>query len=207
MAVKRSLEISNPKDPSAAKTMADATPYEDQSVLVEGPGPGEAEFLGRWLLAVAAADRTLQEQFKRNTALKGQIRTLEIIYEVRFSSAATRFLELLMKDLTAFTLSIKDNWIEPFSIMADLGFFRLTGERYQMTVPYEITGSRIEAALLKLAATEERYSMHPEHLVHCVTESYAQAWQSRLKKLPWMQRVADRNILLDDADLDVGRHT
>jgi hypothetical protein len=104
-------------------------------------------------LAAAAADRTLQEQFKRNTALKGQIRTLEIIYEVRFSSAATRFLELLMKDLTAFTLSIKDNWIEPFSIMADLGFFRLTGERYQMTVPYEITGSRIEAALLKLAAT------------------------------------------------------
>jgi hypothetical protein len=68
MAVKRSLEISNPKDPSAAKTMADATPYEDQSVLVEGPGPGEAEFIGRWLLAAAAADRTLQEQFKRNTA-------------------------------------------------------------------------------------------------------------------------------------------
>jgi hypothetical protein len=52
----RQLEISNPKDPSAAKTMADATPDEDQSVLVEGPGPGEAEFLGRWLLAAAGAD-------------------------------------------------------------------------------------------------------------------------------------------------------
>ena len=39
-------------------------------VLVEGPGPGEAEFLGRWLLAAVEADRTLQEQFKQNPGLK-----------------------------------------------------------------------------------------------------------------------------------------
>ena len=26
-------------------------------VLVEGPGPGDAEFLGRWLLAAVAADK------------------------------------------------------------------------------------------------------------------------------------------------------
>lgn len=185
--------------------MADAPPYKDQWVLVEGPGPGEAEFLGRWLLAAVAADRTLHEQLKRNSVLKDQISSLEVLYEIRFSSAATRFLELLMKDLAAFTLSIKDDWIDLFSVMADLGFFRLTGERYQMTVPGDISGTRIETALLKLAATEDHYWLHPEYLVHCVTKIYAQTWHSRLEKLPWMQRVADRSILLDVVDLSSGR--
>jgi hypothetical protein len=173
----------------------------DLWVLVEGPGPDDAEFLGRWLLAAAAADRALQEQFKRNPTLRKQISSLEVCYEIRFSAAATRFLALLMENLTAFTLSIEENWIDPFSIMADLGFFRLTGERYQMTVPPNIPGSAIEVALLKLAATERNFSMHPEHLIHFVTRTYAQTWRARLEKLPWMQRVADRNILLDVAGL------
>ena len=45
-------------------------------VLVEGPGPGEADFLGRWLLAAAAADQELEEQFKRNPSLRQQIARL-----------------------------------------------------------------------------------------------------------------------------------
>ena len=81
-------------------------------VLIEGPGPGDAEFLGRWLLAAVEADQTLEEQFKRNTALKDQISRVEIVYHVRFSSGATRFIELLMKNLTSFTLSIGDEWCE-----------------------------------------------------------------------------------------------
>ena len=68
-------------------------------VLIEGPGPGDAEFLGRWLLAAVEADQTLEEQFKRNTALKDQISRVEIVYHVRFSSGATRFIELLMRNL------------------------------------------------------------------------------------------------------------
>jgi hypothetical protein len=95
------------------------------------------------------------------------------VSEIRFSSAPTKFLELLMRDLTAFTLSIENEWIEVFSVMANLGFFRVTGERYPMTVPSRISGSGIEAALLKLAATEDDgFSLYPECLVHCV--SYAQ---------------------------------
>lgn len=132
---------------------------------------------GRKQTRAAAADQALQERFKRNTALKKQIGSLEIVYGIRFSSAATRFLELLMKDLTAFSLSVEDEWMDLFAVMADLGFFCLRGERYQMTLPSGASGCAIEAALLKLAATEHH---------------------SRLESLSWMQRVADRNLLLGE---------
>jgi hypothetical protein len=46
-------------------------------VLVEGPGPGDAEFLGHWLLAAVEADQALHEQFEQNPGLKEQISRLE----------------------------------------------------------------------------------------------------------------------------------
>ena len=104
-----------------------------------------------------------------------------------------------MENLTCFSLHLWDEWGEIFSVMAELGFFRLTGNRYQMTIPREVTGSRIESALLRLAATEDvEYFLHPEELVTCLTKPEAQKWQLRLERLPWMQRVADRDFLIED---------
>jgi hypothetical protein len=108
-------------------------------VLVEGPGPGDAEFLGRWLLAAVEADQALQEQFRDNPTLKQQISTLEVAYIFSFAPAATRFVELLMKNLTAFSLQLWGEWGEAFTVMAELGFFCRTGGRYQMTIPKEIS--------------------------------------------------------------------
>jgi hypothetical protein len=166
-------------------------------VLIEGPGPGDAEFLGRWLLAAVVADRAIEEQFKRNTSLRQRIARLEVVYTVSFSPAATRSVELLMKNLSCFSLDLWDEWGEIFVVMAKIGFFRQTGNRYQMTIPEDISGSKIEAALLKLAATEdEEYYLHPEHLVPCLSKRETESWQSKLECLPWMHRVADRNFLL-----------
>lgn len=61
-------------------------------VLIEGPGPGDAEFLGCWLLAAAVADRALEEQFATNANLREQIIPLEIMRIVEFSPAATGLL-------------------------------------------------------------------------------------------------------------------
>jgi hypothetical protein len=182
-----------------AQKMNDEVATELHWVLVEGPGPGDAEFLGRWLLAAVEADEALQEQFKRNPKLKEQIGRLEVICEVSFSPAVMRFVELLMKNLTAFSLELWDEWGEIFTVMAELGFFCLTGNRYQMTIPRTISGSSIEAALLRLAAAEDQnYFLHPEHLVTCLTEPEAKAWQLRLECLSWIQRVADRSVLLGE---------
>jgi hypothetical protein len=166
-------------------------------VLVEGPGPGAAEFLGRWLLAAVRADRTLQKQFRQNPSLREQISSLELVCAVHFASAATMSVGRLMKNLTCFILPIWGEWGEIFSIMAQIGFFRRTGERYQMTIPERLSGSAIEAALLSLAGTEDENFLHPERFVNCLSRSDAQKWMLRLEQLPWMQRVADRAMLLE----------
>jgi hypothetical protein len=171
-------------------------------VLVEGPGPGAADFLGRWLLAAVRADRTLQKQFRQNPSLREHISSLELVCGVHFV-AATRSVEQLMKNSTCFLLPIWGEWGEIFSIMAQIGFFRRTGDRYQMTIPGRLSGSAIEAALLSLAGTEDENFIHPERFVSCLSRSDAQKWVLRLERLPWMQRVADRTMLLEPELVDV----
>jgi hypothetical protein len=168
-------------------------------VLVEGPGPGEAEFLGRWLLAAVEADKTFEQQRKQNPNLKEQISRIEVEYLFSFQPASTRFVELLMKNLACFTLDLWEEWGEIFTVMAGLGFFRRTGERYQMTLPQEINGPMIEDALLRLAATEdEECYLHAEDLVSCLTKANAHKWHDLLERQPWMERVVDRALLLEE---------
>lgn len=179
--------------------MSEGNLEDDPWVLVEGPGPGDAEFLGRWLLAAAAADKTLTEQFERNENLRNQIRNLEVVSLIAFAPAATKFVELLMKNLTCFSLSVWDEWGEMFAVMAQLGFFSRTGHRHQMTVPRQVPGEAIETALLKLSATEDSgFHLHPEQLVSCQSKLVVKNWERRLEALPWMHRVADREILLNE---------
>jgi hypothetical protein len=179
--------------------MSEDKTSESPWVLVEGPAPGAAAFLGRWLLAAVEVDQRLADQYKQNPDLKPQIDRLEVECLVEFAPAAAAFVERFMKNLTCFPLDLWDEWGEIFAIMAQIGFFRLTGHRYQMTVPTEISGSLIETALLRLATTEDHESfLHPERLVTTLSKADAKNWQSRLERLFWLQRVADRALLLED---------
>jgi hypothetical protein len=179
--------------------MSEKTATELLYALVEGPGAGDAQFLGRWLVAAAETDQALKSRLRLKPSLKQQISRLELVYCICFSSAATRFVERLMKNLTCFSLPLDEEWGEIFSVMAELGFFRLTGDRYQMTHPDAISGLKIETALLRLAATEDDEDfLHPEHLVNGLSRVEAERWSARLEQLPWMQRVADRGFLLGE---------
>jgi hypothetical protein len=151
------------------KDMSDKIAAKKCWVLIEGPAPGDAHFLGRWLLAAAEADRLLQEQYEQDPSFKLTISRLELVYAFAFSPAATKSIELLMKDLTSFSLPVFEEWGEIFAVMADIGFFSQTGDRYQMTVPKEVRRTKIKTALLRLAATEDdSHFLHPEHLVHAL---------------------------------------
>lgn len=67
-----------------------------------------------------------------------------------------------------------------------------------MTIPKDITHEKIKAALLRLVATrDESDFLHPDFLVHCLSQADILDWQLRLERLPWTQRVADRNVLLE----------
>jgi hypothetical protein len=179
--------------------MADFHEFTRHWVLIEGPKPGDAQFLGEWLLAAAEADKILQKQFQLDLGFKRAVARLEVVYAFAFSPTATKFIELLMTDLTAFPLSVIDEPLgESFVVMAELGFFTQTGNRFQMTVPKTINPARIRAALLRLASTEDDdFFLHPERLVNCTERRDALDWQARLNRLPYSQRIADRDILLD----------
>lgn len=107
--------------------MSDKNVAKQHCVLVEGPAPGDAKFLGHWLLAAAEADKLLQEQFAQDPSFKLTIGRIELLYAFTFSPTATKCIELLMKDLTSFSLSVFDLFGEVFVVMADLASFRKRG--------------------------------------------------------------------------------
>jgi hypothetical protein len=157
--------------------------YESRWVLIEGPASDEAAFLGSWLLAADEADQKLRQQFKENPRLRQQVARLEVLCLIDFSSPAIWFIKLLMENRVCFSLDLGDDCGEIFAVMADLGFFRLNGNRYQMTIPNEITGSKVEAALLRLAATEDHeYFLYPEHLLQSLSKADAHSLKRLLIK-------------------------
>ena len=139
----------------------------------------------------------LQEQFELDPGFKRAVDRLEVVYAFAFSPTATKCIELLMTDLTASPLSVLD---EPLG--EAFGFFCQAGDRFQMTIPKDTNSEEIKAALLHLANTEDQnFILHPEHLVQCMDRGDVLDWQARLNRLPHLQRMADRAILLDGANL------
>jgi hypothetical protein len=167
-------------------------------VLVEGTGPGDLNFVVRWLLSAAKADRLLEHEFTGDPKFRASIDRLEVSSLVEFRSPAMAFLGMFLDDITTFTLDLENSeWAEMFVIMMAAGFFQLTGNRYQMTVPKKLKISEIREALLQLAATEDKdHYLHPEEFVHVMSYSDAMEWRMRLSRINWQQRVTDRAILL-----------
>ena len=97
--------------------------------------------------------------------------------------------------LSHLILSIRSGQIA--FVMAAVGFFLQTGDRYQMTIPKHLTVDLIKEALLQLASTEDAECVfHPENLLASITRAQTQEWNQRLSAMPWQQRVADRDALL-----------
>lgn len=172
-------------------------------IVVEGPSPGDARFVSQWLQEALAADAMLASIFANEPNFRETISRLEIISCVEFGPAAMAFITMWLKDLTAFAMDVLGSeWGEMFSIMSELGFFTLTGDRYQITVPRGLTPDSIKLALGRLAETEDSdFVLHQELIVHTISFEAAQQWGNRLDKLPWQQRLADRDILLENNDL------
>jgi hypothetical protein len=86
--------------------MTDQDAPKQHWVLIEGPAPGDAHFLGRWLLAAAEAEKLLQEQFEQDPSFKLTISSIELIYGLAFSPTATKCIELLKGSHLLFLVSL-----------------------------------------------------------------------------------------------------
>jgi len=168
-------------------------------ILVEGPAPGDAEFTAHWLQSALRADRLLQNEFSAHPDFRPTIERIEIAAYISFAISALAFIAMWLEDRSTFKLNLPDTELaEIFVTMVDVGFFTLTGDRYQMTIPKSLRIRTIKKSLLMLAATEDRECyLHPEWLVTTLTNKAASGWEHRLKTIGSMQRVADRNALLE----------
>jgi hypothetical protein len=86
-----------------------------------------------------------------------------------------------------------------FAVMTQVGMFIRTGERYQIVVPTDLSREKVRRAMLALIATEDgAMLLHPEALAFNMPVEQSEIWEERLRSLPLQQRVADRNVLLED---------
>src|SRR5712692_335226 len=129
--------------------MTNEIPIHDHEpcVLIEGPRWGDAEFFGRWLLAADKANKLWNEAAKDPTFDK-QVERLQVVYKLDLCMAALALLLELHEHFVAFPLRLDSEEGELFAILAEMGFFALTGERYQMVIPRRLNIARVKRALL-----------------------------------------------------------
>jgi hypothetical protein len=168
--------------------------------LIEGPRWGDTEFYGMWLLAAARADALWKEAIK-NPIFAQQVDRLLLAYIPDFGIGATVLLSKLETNLVSLAVCLNGEeveLVEEFAMMVEMGFFVLTGQRYQMAVPAPLDITKIKRATLKFAETEdENYYLHPEYLVATMPYAEAKAWQTCLRKMDETRRLADRLLLLE----------
>lgn len=169
----------------------------EKQILVEGPAWGDARFYGIWLLSAATANELMVSLKKNNSEFRCAADAIETIFCLDFGIAATVFLKRLAD--TAYETFILDPASEDlidFVLMSEMGFFSLTGERYQMTSPSHLDANKIKQAYIKLAETEDEEWIHPERLVVDMPCLRAETFQQLLGKMNQGQRLADRHALL-----------
>ena len=88
------------------------------------------------------------------------------------------------RTLASFTIQLdgeEAELVEEFVMMVEMGFFVLTGQRYQMAIPEQLDMDVVKRAALKFAKTEDEESyLHPVYLVATMPYAEAEAWQERL---------------------------
>jgi hypothetical protein len=115
-----------------------------------------------------------------------------------FGIAASVIVMQLEKTLSTSIVTLHSYLGEEFVILLQMGFFVLTGDRYQMCIPRAPRLSVVKAALLKHASTQdEECCLHPEHLVVTLSRTDAKAWQARVRAIGEPKRAADRFLLLE----------
>jgi len=176
-------------------------------ILVEGPRYGDATFYGHWLLSAAKANELLQQAKRDDPTFGREIAILEESQFLDFGISATRFISRFAdKEFDTFVITTKPEDLNTlydlvdFVLMVEMGFFTLTGDRYQTTLPRNLDMDRVKQAHLKISGaldeTEDEDWIHPEQLVADMHYTQATKYQRLLRKMNQDQRLADRRALL-----------
>jgi hypothetical protein len=167
-------------------------------ILVEGPAWGDADFYGHWLLEAVKAQRLLNQAKRDDAAFQ---EALEIAAEfdhcLNYGILATFYVSQFAKDdqLQAFIVDIPYFDLIDFAFMVEMGFFVLTGDRYQMVLPQNLDMELVKRAHLKFAGPEEDW-IPLERSIVAIPHASATQFQRLLGEMNQDQRLADRRLLL-----------
>jgi hypothetical protein len=163
-------------------TRAASDSHSDTYVLIEGPCWGDAEFLGKWLLAAAEAERFWREAYA-DPVFHKQVEHVCDSYIPDFGISASLIVMGLKEYRTTFVLELNSEDGEDFTMMVAMGFFLPVGDRYRMALPIGLTAAKVRSAVLRYALTEdENFMLHPERIVTATMPfAEATAWQDRLR--------------------------
>jgi hypothetical protein len=172
-------------------------------ILVEGPRWADAEFYGKWLL-MATKTQALWEKALKCPSFKKQTELLTVLYIPTFDYSASVFLFQLQKNLVSFAIRLNNSddrecaEVNQFTLMAQMGFFVLTEQRYQMVLPAQMNMGVVKSAALQFAKTEDEDGLDPEYLIATMPYAQAEEWQTRLHVMDEEKRCANRAVLLDE---------
>ena len=185
------------EEPMQSRDLSAGIKKSGTHILVEGPAWGDADFYGHWLLEAAKAQRLLDQAKRDDAAFREALdTTVEICHCLDYGIMATVLLSQFAKNKQFQTFTVDIAYFDPidFTLMVEMGFFVLTGDRYQMALPQNLNIEFVKQAHLKLAGTE--LWIHLERLIVAIPHARATQFQRLLGEMNQDQRLADRRLLL-----------
>ena len=178
-------------------TNHEATSRSNRVALVEGPRFADCRFKAAWLSSAANLQAHWLEAVKDDD-FRRQITRVLLSCVPDFEEAAFMLLVELGKEKVSFIVDLEDWRAQEFAMMERLGFFDRTGERYQMTIPSNLSIRQVKKAALAVEATEDdEYFLRLDQLIVTIPISEAKNWQQRLHEMDQGEREVARLMLLD----------
>jgi hypothetical protein len=148
---------------------------DSRCILIESPKWGDAAFCGKWLSAAAHAE-TLWREARKDPEFDNQVERVCVAFIPDFGIAASVMLRRLLNNRTTLLLNLDSETGEECVMMVRMGLFASFNERYRMSIPSDLSQSKVKGATLTYAETEdEEYALHPESLVNTMSFSKARA--------------------------------
>src|SRR6476659_1665511 len=140
----------------------------ERCALIEGPVWADTKFYGRWLLAASKANELWTEALS-NRRFNKRVDRLLVTYIPDFNIAATVLLSRLEQNLASLVVDLDgEGEPEEFAMMVGMGFFVLTGERYQMVIPTRLTLTKEGDGRCARIGKNRRSRIHPaSRTLHC----------------------------------------
>ena len=167
-----------------------------QVILVEGAAWDDSEFYARWLLAASKANDLLCEAKRDDPEFCEAIEILETMQELNYEAQAMTFLCLLRDEFVTFVFDFDSEDLLDFMLMTEMGFFTISGDRYQMTLPSKLDMETLKQSHLKVAERDDEDWCYPERYVATIPCAEAAKYQLLLREMRPKQRLADRELLL-----------